>query len=120
MAGIALKLVDMIDDDGDLAAGLVPVHGDAEVERVDEAAALHDARSFKYVDYIFFRRFADGRSSQVAAFVVDNSSEKIDEQTLAKLHHQLWLHGAAPLMYVSWPSRIDILSCATGAGFLGR
>ncbi len=117
MAGIALKLVDMIAADGELAAGLVPVHGNTEVDRVDEAAVLHDAQSFKHVSYVFFRRFADGRSSQIAAFVVDNSAERIDEQTLARLHHQLWLHGAAPLMYVSWPSRIDILSCARGPDF---
>src|SRR5258708_4693913 len=107
----------MIDADGELAAGLVPVHGNTEVDRIDEAAVLHDAQSFEHVDYVFFRRFADGRSSQVAAFVVDNSTERIDEQALARLHHQLWLHGAAPLMYVSWPSRIDILSCARGPDF---
>ena len=112
MTAPALELVDMVDADGDLAYGLVPVHAESEAGRVDEASILHDAKSFQHIDYVFFRRFADGRSSQVAAYVVDNSTDKVDENTLAKLHRQLWLHGAAPLLYVAWCTRIDILSCA--------
>ena len=107
----------MVDADGDLAYGLVPVHAESEAGRVDEASILHDAESFQHIDYVFFRRFDDGRSSQVAAYVVDNSTDKVDEATLAKLHHQLWLHGAAPLLYVAWRTRIDILSCARGPDF---
>src|SRR5208337_1436779 len=107
----------MIDADGDLAFGLEPVHAEAKAGRVDEASILHDAKSFEHVDYVFFRRFSDGRSSQVAVFVVDNSDGEHDEITLSKLHHQLWLHGTAPLMYVAWRTRIDILSCARGPDF---
>lgn len=117
MAALALELVDMIGADGDFAYGLVPVHGGEKVERVDEASVLHDAQSFIHVDYVFFRRFVDGRSSQVAAFVVDNSGDKVDERTLSQLHHQVWLHGTAPLLYVAWRTRIDILSCARGPDF---
>jgi hypothetical protein len=117
VTSLALKAVDMINADGDLAYGLVRVHGEAEAGRVDEASILHDAKAFEHVDYVFFRRFQDGRSSQVAAFVVDNSDDAHDEATLSKLHHQLWLHGTAPLMYVAWPTRIDILSCARGPDF---
>ncbi len=117
MAALALELVDMIDADGDPAYGLVPVHGDENVERIDEASVLHDAKSFQHVDYVFFRRFSDGRSSQVAAFVVDNSEDKVDERMLARLHHQVWLHGTTPLLYVAWRTRIDILSCARGPDF---
>jgi hypothetical protein len=29
----------------------------------------------------------------------------------------LWLHGGAPLIYVAWPTRIDILSCARRPDF---
>ena len=117
MAALALELVDMVDADGDFAFGLVPVHGDEKVDRVDEASVLHEARSFQQVDYIFFRRFSDGRSSQVAAFVVDNGEDKVDERSLSRLHHQVWLHGTAPLLYVAWRTRIDILSCARGPDF---
>jgi hypothetical protein len=117
VATTALQLVDFIDAEGDPVYGLVPVHGNAEIARVDEASVIHDAKSFQHVDHVFFRRFSDGRSSQVAAFVVDNGAEKLSEAVLAKLHHQLWLHAAAPLLYVSWPSRIDILSCARGPDF---
>src|SRR5438270_403286 len=117
VSALALEFVDMIDADGDLAYGLVPVHGDEKVERVDEASVLHEAKSFVHVDYVFFRRFSDGRSSQVAAFVVDNSEDKVDERTLSRLHHQVWLHGTAPLLYVAWRTRIDILSCARGPDF---
>jgi len=117
VTAIALERVDMIDSEGDPAFGLVRVYGEGEVMRLDEASILHDAKSFRHVDYVFFRRFSDGRSSQVTAFVVDNSTEKVDERALSKLHHQLWLHGTAPLLYVGWPTRIDILSCARGPDF---
>lgn len=115
--GFALELVDMVDAEGGLAFGLVSVHGEEGLERVYEAAILHEAKSFLHVDYVFFRRYSDGRSSQVAAFVVDNSEGKVNEATLSRLHHQLWLHGTAPLLYVAWRTRIDILSCARGPDF---
>jgi hypothetical protein len=38
-------------------------------------------------------------------------------ERLARLHQKLWLHGVAPLVYVAWPTRIDILSCARGPDF---
>ena len=66
---------------------------------------------------MFFRRFSDGRSSQVAAYVVDNTDEQHGEQELADLHREVWLQGKAPLLYIAWPARIDILSCARGEDF---
>jgi hypothetical protein len=54
LAAIVLELVDMIDAEGDLAFGLVRVHAEAEVGRVDEASILHDAKSFQHVDYVLF------------------------------------------------------------------
>src|SRR5205085_11041861 len=72
---------------------------------------------FQSIDFIFFRRFADGRSSQVAAYVVDNSSQKLNEAAIATLHWQLWLHGTAPLLYITWPSKVDVLACARGPDF---
>ena len=73
--------------------------------------------TFPDVTFVFFRRFSDGRSSHPAAFIVDNEDEHLDNPALAKLHNDLWLHGVAPLIYVAWPTRIDILSCARGPDF---
>ena len=116
----ALQCVDLIRTDGKPVPGLVPVRpGRAKKSAltVDEYAAVADAVAFDRVDYVFFRRFSDGRSSQVAAYVVDNSDERLDKQKLAELHRQLWLQGAAPLLYVAWPSRVDVLTCVRGPDF---
>ncbi len=113
----ALAALDFVQGARRPTHGLVPVADESSPLRVDEHAVLLDARLFERVDYVFFRRFEDGRSSQVAAFVVDNSNESLDEAAIAKLHHDLWLHGVSPLLYVSWPTRIDIFSCARGPDF---
>jgi len=84
---------------------------------IDERVVVIEARNFKHLDYVFFRRFTDGRSSQVAAYVVDNTGEQHDKQALAELHREVWLQGKAPLLYIAWPGRIDILSCARGEDF---
>ena len=78
---------------------------------------MRDVQAFDAVDYVFFRRFNDGRSSQPAAFVIDNTAERFSEGQLAKTHHDLWLHGVTPLVYIAWPTRIDVLSCARGPDF---
>ena len=118
MATNTLQLVDLIDSDGKLAPGLVSVRGAArESLHIDEQAAITYAETFKRIDYVFFRRFSDGRSSQISAYIVDNSDEKLDEKTLAELHLKVWLHGGAPLIYIAWPTRIDILTCARGPDF---
>ena len=129
MMGPSLKSVHLIGKDEKLTPGLVPVneklHSLPIGERaavldslpIDERAAVLDAANFPEVDFIFFRRFADGRSSQVAAYVVDNSDQRLEEAALATLHWQLWLHGTAPLLYIAWPSRVDVLTCARGPDF---
>lgn len=117
MLGNSLKVVDFALPEEAPLSGLVPVHEDGASTRPDEQAVINDAKLFDRVDYVFFRRFEDGRSSQVAAFVVDNSTERLAESQLAKLHHDLWLHGMAPLVYIGWPTRVDILSCARGPDF---
>jgi hypothetical protein len=115
-----LQSVDFICTNGRPAPGLVPVSEDSGAERsasIDEVAAILDARSFGIIDYIFFRRFTDGRSSQLAAYVVDNSDEKHDESQLVSLHRQVWLQGRSPLLYVAWPTHVDVLACARGPDF---
>lgn len=82
-----------------------------------ERVALNDAAALTEVDFVFFRRYEDGRSSQVAAYVVDNSNQRLSKEQLAKLHAHAWRQGVAPLLYVAWPSSVDILSCARGPDF---
>lgn len=118
----SLKLVDFFDSNDRPLDGLVPVRDDASADGPHERAILLQAANFEHVDFVFFRRFKDAegnvvRSSQVAAYVVDNSRQELTEDDLAKLHHKLWLHGVAPLIYVAWPTRVDILSCARKADF---
>ncbi len=116
-------------DEEPVLPGLVSVHDDSlPPESIAESAACHEAALLKDVrqhekcgiDYIFFRRFSDGRSSQVAAYVVDNSKEDYSKDTLAELHRRVWLNGTAPLLYVEWPTQVDVLRCASEPDFWNR
>ena len=99
------------------ADGLVGLRKTCKGLPPDEQAFVRSARAFEAVDYVFFRRFNDGRSSQPAAFVIDNTKERFTEAALAATHRELWLHGIVPLLYIAWHARVDILSCARGADF---
>lgn len=107
-------------------SGLVSVKNDTlPPAHIAERVALHEVRLLYRIkernghpiDYIFFRRFADGRSPRVAAYVVDNAGETLTREDLAQLHRKVWLNGSAPLLYVEWKSRVDILRCAAGPEF---
>jgi len=120
MDNIALQSLNFLRPDGKLAAGLVPVHKRRDTKTtlcIDEKAAIIDAELFNRIDFVYFRRFSDGRSSQVAAYVVDNSDEKLDEKALAELHLKVWLQGRAPLLYIAWASRVDVLTCTREPDF---
>ena len=118
MANTLLQSVDFIRADGKSTSGLVSVKGSiAKKLTVDEQAVICEAKSFKHIDFVFFRRFSDGRSSQVAAYVVNNYDEKLDEETLSQLHRQVWLQGTTPLLYIAGASQIDILACAREPDF---
>jgi len=118
MTNTLLQSVDFIRADGKLTSGLVPVKGSiAKKLTVDEQATIFEAKSFQHIDYVFFRRFSDGRSSQVAAYVVDNSNDKLDDKTLSELHRQVWLQGTTPLLYIAGASQIDILACVREPDF---
>lgn len=97
--------------------GLVPIDQPLGELAPDEAAVVRQAAVFEHVDFVFFRRFSDSRSSIVCAYVVDNDKHKLPDEELATLHNVLWLHGVAPLVYVTTTTRIDILSCARGPDF---
>ncbi|MDP8239525.1 MAG: N-6 DNA methylase [Candidatus Hatepunaea meridiana] len=120
MAPSALQFVNFINSAGDPIPGLVRVPenlSESGCDNIGEIAALNIAKSFdqqdkKYIDYVFFRRFSDGRSSQIAAYIIDNSDNRLTENELAKLHLQVWIQGYSPLLYVRTESTIDLLSCA--------
>src|SRR5208283_1610261 len=114
----SLQLVNLVGSDGNPSPGLVALRSSAQGNlTIDEQATVYYAESFNRIDFVYFRRFSDGRSSQILAYVVDNSDEKLDEKSLAELHLKVWLHGTAPLLYIAWPNRIDILTCARGPDF---
>ena len=118
----SLKIVDFVDSKGRHLDGLVSVASPKDAKSSQERAVLEEASRFEYIDYVYFRRFSDTeggrkRSSQIAAYVVDNSKQLLTPEVLAELHHKLWLHGAAPLVYVSWPTKVDILSCVRKPDF---
>jgi len=114
---VKLQSVNFTDATGVPLDGLVSVSSASTELSPDEASVLRQASTFPDVTFVYFRRFSDGRSSQPAAFIVDNEDEHLDNQSLAKLHSDLWMHGVSPLIYVAWPTRIDILSCARGPDF---
>ncbi|MCA9027597.1 MAG: N-6 DNA methylase [Planctomycetaceae bacterium] len=102
---------------GEPTDGLVPVSQSLSILRADEASVIRQAAAFQHVDFVFFRRFDDNRSATVCAYVIDNEKHNLSEDDLASLHNVLWLHGVAPLVYVTTATRVDILSCARGADF---
>ena len=116
-----LKNAGFIRTDGKPTDGLVPVKGKIDnTLAIDEQAILYEAQFFEHIDYVFFRRFSDARSSQVAAYVVDNTKGNLDKNTLSELHHQVWLQGTVPLLYIAGDSQIDILACARGPDFWNK
>jgi hypothetical protein len=118
MSDNVLRFVEFFDSDGQPVPGLVPIHNSDTISlSMNEQAAVSEAKLFDDIDFIFFRRFSDGRSSQVAAYVIDNSDERLDKEALGELHLQVWLHGKTPLLYIAWPGRVDILTCARGPDF---
>jgi hypothetical protein len=97
--------------------GLVAVNGAVVPERIEEQYAIRQAIDIGGIDHVFFRRFSDGRSSQAAAFVIDNSEDRLDQGQLAEIHRKVWLNGCTPLLYVGWQTRVDVLTCARGPDF---
>ena len=104
--------------------GLVAVNGPALPDRIEEQYVIRQVADIRGIDadirgidYVFFRRFSDGRSSQAAACVIDNSDDRLNETELAEIHRKLWLNGCTPLLYVGWQTRVDVLTCARGPDF---
>lgn len=118
----SLSTLDFFDSDGEPIDGLVAVRRPGDGKSPHEQFVLRQAQDFEIIDFVFFRRFEDRngrhiRSSQVLAYVIDNSRQRHTKEQLVTLHHKLWLQGLAPLIYVAWPTSIDILSCARKPDF---
>lgn len=114
---LALQYVDLLREGGGPVEGLVSVTNPPRKLSASETIFIERAATIGNVDYVFFRRYNDGRSSHPAAFIIDNTDERLTKDDLAKLHNVLWLNGGAPLVYVAWPTQVDILSCARGPDF---
>jgi len=113
-----LRRVDFFNSVGRPLPGLVDIRRDNLTRlSIDERSAIKDIRFFGEIDFVFFRRFSDGRSSQVSAYIVDNTEERLSREKLAELHRQVWLHGNVPLLYVAWPGSIDVLACVRQPDF---
>lgn len=113
----SLDALEFTPDSDTKVPGLVRIRGKKGRLSVSEEAAMLTAEDIEGLDFVFFRRFSDGRSSQVAAYVIDNSDERLGEAKLAVIHKEVWLNGSAPLLYVGWPTHVDVLSCARDADF---
>jgi hypothetical protein len=114
----ALNALNLVPRAADSMPGLVPVRGDnSALVGIAEQAAAHQAAAIGDIDYIFFRRFSDERSPLVTAYIIDNSDDRFNESKLAEIHKKIWLNGSAPLLYVGWQTRVDVLSCARGPDF---
>ncbi len=112
-----LKAVDLAPSQGAKNSGLVPIRGRRGSLSIAEEASIREAEGIEGLDYVFFRRFGDGRSSQVAAYVINNEDDHLSEAKLALIHKDVWINGNAPLLYVGWTTRVDVLSCARGPDF---
>jgi type I restriction-modification system DNA methylase subunit len=113
----ALNAVDFALQTGRSMPGLVEIRPKRPSLPVDEEVAVRQAEAIGDIDYVYFRRFSDGRSSQVAAYVIDNSDDRFSKTKLAEIHKRVWLNGSAPLLYVGWQTQVDVLSCARGPDF---
>ena len=83
------------------------------LERMEEQEAVFQARRIGggSVSALLFRRFSDGRASQVAAYVIDNESGQWSDEQIAAIHHKVWLHGEVPLLYVDGRTEVALFSC---------
>ena len=108
----SLKRLDFHAPRSSRASGLVRVDSADDAARADEGAVVREvAAAFDgAIDYVYFRRFDDGRASQAMALVIDNADERIPREDLAQLHRRLWWSGVAPLLYVGWPTAVDVLA----------
>lgn len=108
----ALNALDLGSKSGKLYPGLVPVHGQRARLSVDEEAAVRSAAAIDKIDFVFFRRFSDGRSSQVAAYVIDNHDSRLSEHELAAIHQKLWWKLEYTLPSIFTNKSEYFLSCA--------
>ncbi|MDR0313436.1 MAG: hypothetical protein LBI14_07540, partial [Treponema sp.] len=95
----------------------VSIKSSGNIPHAEKRIILDTLKISSNIDFVFFRRFIkdDVRTSQAVAYIIDNSSGKLTTESLARLHHTLWLNGTVPLLYVENENSVDILSCAAEA-----
>lgn len=85
----------------------------------NEVIALLSARECK-ADFVYFRKFGDGRPSLPQVYIYDNTKNQLDADEIAALHRKVWNRGEAPLMYVISITTVSIFSCARKPDFLSK
>jgi hypothetical protein len=67
------------------------------------------------INYIFFRHFLHEQSSSPVACIIDNTAQNLSPDKIKGIHHNLWLYGKIPLLYVENQNSVDIFSCMSKA-----
>ncbi len=102
-------------------SGLFPVNdGNILNHSPNEVIALLSAQECK-ADYVYFRKFGDGRPPIPQVYIYDNTSNRFtDPIEIAQLQQKVWNRGEAPLMYVIGKTTVSIFSCAREPDFLSK
>lgn len=100
-------------------SGLLAVNdGNIKDHSPNEVIALLSAQECK-ADYVYFRKFVDGRPSLPQIYIYDNTQNRFtDPIEIAALHRKVWNRGEVPLMYVINKTTVSIFSCARAPDFL--
>lgn len=100
-------------------SGLVCVDEKKSDRSAYEIIALFSAKECN-ADYVYFRRFEDGRPPLPQVYIYDNTTNKFSNDEIAVIHKKVWNRGEAPLMYVFSKTSVSIFSCARGPDFLSE
>ena len=115
-----LKKLNMSDSSRHMS-GLIQVNdGKMQAHSPNEVIALFSAQECK-ADYVYFRKFGDGRPSIPQVYIYDNTNNQLTNPVeIAELHRKVWNRGEAPLMYIISKTTVSIFSCARKPDFLAK
>lgn len=100
-------------------SGLVSVNSENSDRSAYEIISLFSAKECN-ADYVYFRRFEDGRPPMPQVYIYDNTNNKFSNDEIAVIHKKVWNRGETPLIYVFSKTSVNIFSCARGPDFLSK
>lgn len=71
-------------------------------------------------DYVYFRKFEDGRPPLPQVYIYDNTNHKFSDDKIIELQKKVWNRGESPLMYVFSNTAVSIFSCARNPDFISK